>query len=1670
MSNRNWGGGNQFICIPNSICGDPPIVDNASLQPSNKHFFLPGDTRSYVCNSGFSIRGSREITCDADYEWSEQAFSCTPRSCGYPGRLPNADLTTRVYQYRSRAVYVCREGYENPPYTLNYRTCLENGEWSRILPTCEPVRCPEILGIANGRVDSWGDTFESQVRFECNEGYRLDGSQRRVCQGDKTWSGTETVCTEVICEDQGTLINGYKTNEKSVYRLNDVIYYHCNDGFTRDGEPLSYCTESGNWQYPMPVCGESCTVPPHPRDGQWTNLQPESIVTHNTRLELRCRNWRFTERLNNVRCNDGEWSDSDAVRLCKGRPCGMRGSNDIALNIAYDPPISDEDRSSHLIPHDTRVHYECERGYRLNGNQEMRCSQGSYGYGSNVPTCEPVPCQEEGVPHGKFVYTSPSQPLKRSNPHHGDTRRLDCRNGYRPWGFTQSRCDNGQWDNNGSQDFRCEPKPCEPLENVMNKKSISYSTSQENGKYSHGTVLTVHCNTDYIPAYGNGTVTCNASRWWPVIPTCLHSRNKIKESDSSQTPSWRGNFIDSAWLARDGHKDSGEEYCSRTRVTKNPWWKTVMDVVYNLTLVKIYNRLDRNYHRYDLVGAEVRIGVHEDYSRNQLCGAPITHQQVADSNEENHGIAIRCVRNGSAGIYGSVVSVHIPTGPDEERELSLCEVEVYEEGSSISVNGPRNGSRVGCIVPDVENADITNIGIAKQQFVLAGTSIRISCNAGHTLRGSDDSRHVGLHCLDSSSWDESEPVCEPLRMERLCSKPGYIFQVRQYVNGEETKELVTYPNDEIPEGTFLVSRCSQPGQYVLRGSANRTCLDGQWTGQEPSCVLADTSIIFQNNQPLEVRNDGTIIIFPRSQLYIYCRLPFDSNKAAYLVSDRGQSGAYWNPYPLTTMIMNLNPPRPSQSGRFTCRSADSSLSHSVNIQFTEIYCAQPQTPANGGYRNYDFHQPIEGHYMGKSITYTCDNGYVLHGQRRITCILGEWSHPAPTCQRATCEELHAPDNGMIVGGNRIGDSVLIGCNRGYRLHGENFLDCLETGEWSHPMSVCVVRMERLCSKPGYIFQVRQYVNGEETKELVTYPNDEIPEGTFLVSRCSQPGQYVLRGSANRTCLDGQWTGQEPSCVLADTSIIFQNNQPLEVRNDGTIIIFPRSQLYIYCRLPFDSNKVAYLESDRGQSGAYWNHYPLTTMIMTLNPPRPSQSGRFTCRSADSTLSHSVNILFTEIYCAQPQTPANGGYRNYDFHQPIEGHYMGKSITYTCDNGYVLHGQRRITCILGEWSHPAPTCQRATCEELHAPDNGMIVGGNRIGDSVLIGCNRGYRLHGENFLDCLETGEWSHPMSVCVETPQPVRPCDLVNCEVWQMCETDINGVGECLCISPRECPETEEPSVVCGTDGQNYTNLCQLKAYACQRGSGVEVASNSTSCIIGVPERVPLTSAPDVYESPSMSSSFDIHVDSGPSFPEETQPAVEEPEANAAHLFCHASDCPAIPGTEYCRNATAIVIAYPYNWDDQNGIMTIEIYEVIRGDLPSWTKESHQEVHLDVEDLSIGDCVCPSFESQDPVIIRFTQNLTQDGIPWLLNTDIVLLYSQQLSDDIEECLQELEREPTPEVQGDQSNSFSSYNEQGSPAADGDPPSVDGGQTASVSRVSVASPTASASASESSWDI
>jgi len=61
------------------------------------------------------------------------------------------------------------------------------------------VTCPLLADPNNGAINcllgddevpSYGDTCS----FTCNTGYQLIGSNRRTCQDDLIWSGSETMC------------------------------------------------------------------------------------------------------------------------------------------------------------------------------------------------------------------------------------------------------------------------------------------------------------------------------------------------------------------------------------------------------------------------------------------------------------------------------------------------------------------------------------------------------------------------------------------------------------------------------------------------------------------------------------------------------------------------------------------------------------------------------------------------------------------------------------------------------------------------------------------------------------------------------------------------------------------------------------------------------------------------------------------------------------------------------------------------------------------------------------------------------------------------------------------------------------------------------------------------------------------------------------------------------------------------------------------------------------------------------------------------------------------------------------------------------------------------------------------------------------------------------------
>uniref|UniRef100_A0A673IUU5 Fucolectin tachylectin-4 pentraxin-1 domain-containing protein n=1 Tax=Sinocyclocheilus rhinocerous TaxID=307959 RepID=A0A673IUU5_9TELE len=108
--------------------------------------------------------------------------------------------------------------------------------------------------------------------------------------------------------------------------------------------------------------------------------------------------------------------------------------------------------------------------------------------------------------------------------------------------------------------------------------------------------------------------------------------------------------------------------CSSTDIQTNPWWRVDLRYIYRVSRVVITNRLDCCPERIN--GAEIRIGnsLENNGNNNPIC-AVISSIPA--------GVSSTYTCNNMDGRY---VSLFIP---GDSTILTLCEVEVYGEGSCI---------------------------------------------------------------------------------------------------------------------------------------------------------------------------------------------------------------------------------------------------------------------------------------------------------------------------------------------------------------------------------------------------------------------------------------------------------------------------------------------------------------------------------------------------------------------------------------------------------------------------------------------------------------------------------------------------------------------------------------------------------------------------------------------------------------------------------------------------------------------------------------------------------------------------------------------------------------------------------------------------------------------------
>ena len=148
------------------------------------------------------------------------------------------------------------------------------------------VPCPSLGDPDNGMITcSLGDdgvpSYEDTCNFTCNTGYELTGSDTRTCQSDRSWSGTESMCSRGIplfilvhnklciciilvpCPSLTDPNNGMITcslGDDGVLSYEDTCSFTCNTGYELTGSDTRTCQSDGSWSGTDDVCRRGITT------------------------------------------------------------------------------------------------------------------------------------------------------------------------------------------------------------------------------------------------------------------------------------------------------------------------------------------------------------------------------------------------------------------------------------------------------------------------------------------------------------------------------------------------------------------------------------------------------------------------------------------------------------------------------------------------------------------------------------------------------------------------------------------------------------------------------------------------------------------------------------------------------------------------------------------------------------------------------------------------------------------------------------------------------------------------------------------------------------------------------------------------------------------------------------------------------------------------------------------------------------------------------------------------------------------------------------------------------------------------------------------------------------------------------------------------------------------
>ena len=1290
------------------VCPAPEEIANGDVKVSAMTY---QSVAVYTCDESYELEGNARLTCESNKQWSSDPPVCNAMMCEPPDRIQHGEIDYKDLKIGSVVRYMCNEGYSLSGTEV--RRCLANLSYSGVEPTCERITCGEPDDVQNGDKVSTGIEFQDTVTYSCHIGYILIGDSVRTCQADKSWSGQAPLCEIVQCDKPSRITsNGRMIGD--VFNYNSIIEYVCDPGYIIDGPTnRRQCQANGEWDSPIPVCLAVECPRLSLRHGFVSGFQTEYGTTH----WLSCRpGYRLEGPAQRTCLQNGTWSGGEAV--CVKYACPR-------LN----PPANGQ-----VLVQGLTATYQCSAGFELHGVSERECQEDDT-WSHVDPSCDPVPCQDitgAEFPNGFLTYEGELA--------YGSSIVYECNVGFLLVGTRKLDClIDGSW--SGDVPL-CEKIHCsEPHKNI-NSRVISVD-------FSYNASVQYVCEEGF-ELHGEDTRTCQSNGFWSgIAPTCTQiycpalipqSFMKISESDNSVNST-----VD--YSCNPGYELVGNQ--QRTCLVTGTWSGS------EPTCVRIEcpkpSPLEHGtiYGSSYTQGSRITYECHEGYKLRGLSF------RLCLGTKQWTGGDPECVRKkcrrppplangnftGDNWLYQDIVEYHCDKGYEikGKHERQCLSSGHWSEADTSCI-------KVSCGPPTLPDNVV---------YTLPDDAESGSYEVQATLTCEEGYRGVGTNyqfCQENGAWSETNFYCETVTCPEFSAITNGQVIGNSYEYDQELQiqcdhgykaigptkfrclatgewsydeephcEMVTCPELPHPSNGVILKNgenniflsevtyaCDQG--YKLFGTEKRVCgEDGLWTGEESFCqlIICDDPPVVQNALPFDSVSQ---YLFATEARYVCETGYYISSGSVVLTCNK--SGEWEGAVPTCDKVVCGKPP----------------TVHFGKAKFTS--------------KDYD-----------SVATYECKSGYRLKGSASVKCdAAGNWNGNLPTCVPVHCGEPHFVDNAIIIDTEQhtFKSIVTYICHEGYRLNGQQSSTCLATGVWSGQPPVCEPVS---CGPPPMVDHAMQTSNGEHYKNIVTY-------------KCEDG--FEMSGKMTLECRSsGLWSGPPPQCNQVSC---------------GLPPVIPHSSTTMSMGSEFGStaeflcNKGYYLvgsSSAKCTAKKQWEYEePPSCVPVECGPlleiPHSSVVSKGT--TYNSLAEYVCDIGHRLVGTATLRCTSAGEWKGEvpscvpvdcgplpeirDGSLNLKDTTYNKEAEYICDPGFEISGSATLRCDSnGNWKGQVPSCEPISCGEPIINDHVIQIGPRFTYESVVdFDCEVGYKLVGESTARCREDGSWSN------ESPQCLSKC------------------------------------------------------------------------------------------------------------------------------------------------------------------------------------------------------------------------------------------------------------------------------------------------------------------------